>query len=76
MKRVALVAPFGKYKSFSICLEDAENSTATPLIYLTKSTFITEEEYIKLVKAFQIHLAQNYVPEVLETEKVDDSKKL
>ena len=66
MKRIALVAPFASYKSFSIALEDDDNAQMTPLIYLQKSAFITDEEYVRLVKAFQIAVAPNYVPQIKE----------
>jgi hypothetical protein len=69
MKRIALIAPFGEYKSFSISLEDDDTAQLTPLIYLKKSSFITDEEYVKLVKAFQIAIAPNYVPTIIEEKK-------
>jgi hypothetical protein len=65
MKRIALIAPFDDYKNFSICLEDDEKAQLTPLIYLKKSTFISDEEYKRLVNALQLKLAKDYLPEII-----------
>jgi hypothetical protein len=66
MKTITLCKPFGNIKSYSICLDDSDNATLTPLIYLQKSSFLDDDAYTNLVLAIQMKVAQSYLPAIKE----------
>ena len=69
-KTIILCKPFGNIKSHSMCLNDDDKATITPLIYFKKSSFLTDTEYDKLMAAFQVQLTKQYIPEIITDGEV------
>ena len=67
MKTIVLCKPFGKIKSYSVCLDDKETSTRTPILYIQPSSFLSEEEYHTIMKELRISCRQDYLPKLKET---------
>jgi hypothetical protein len=72
MKKVVMCKPFGEIKSYSICLEDNEKTTLTPLLYIRPSSFLSDEEYHNLVAELKISSRPDYIPLIQELD--DDGK--
>jgi hypothetical protein len=72
MKTVILCKPFDKVKSYSMCLNDSEKLTITPLIYFKKSSFLTDAEYNKLMQKFQVQFESHYIPETVEQGEINE----
>lgn len=64
MKKIALLKPVGKIKSYSICVADEESGSVTPIIFLQKSQFLSDAEYEEAIKQLKITCENGYVPKL------------
>ena len=73
-KKLVLMKPFQQVKVYSMALADDEAKSVAPVLFFTKSSLISDEEYVKLMSNLNIASNPNYVPElVAEVTKADET---
>lgn len=66
MKDLRLYTPFDKWKSYGLWAE--VDGVITPLIYLKKSKYISEEIYHKICSQLELGLKESLIKELEEEE--------
>lgn len=68
-KKLVLMKPFKSVKCYSLALADEIEKSVASLLYIQKSSLLTDEEYVKLMEQLKISASPNYIPNLVADVK-------
>jgi hypothetical protein len=66
MKEIVLCKPFAGLKNYTLVVQDKETNSVAPIIHFKKTSFLTDEGYIKLMENIQIGFTKGFVADTKE----------